>query len=94
MSERNAALHRLILEASGHRVARDICARLHSQVVRFQFRTVLAPGRAEKSLDEHRKIVAAIVAQDRAAAEKAMRTHLTHVATTLVEVAGTSRIAI
>ena len=94
MSERNAALHRLILEVSGHQVARDICARLHSQVVRFQFRTVLAPGRAAKSLDEHRKLVAAIVAQDRTAAEKAMRTHLTHVATTLAEVAGRSSIAI
>ena len=38
-------------------VARDICARLHSQVVRFQFRTVLAPGRPQKSLAEHRQIV-------------------------------------
>src|SRR4051794_7755266 len=41
MSERNAGMHRRILEVSGHDVARDICARLHSQVVRFQFRTVL-----------------------------------------------------
>jgi DNA-binding GntR family transcriptional regulator len=94
MSERNAILHRRILELSRHRVAHDICSRLHSQVVRFQFRTVLAPGRSSKSLQEHGDIVGAIAAGDRAAAEQAMRTHLTHVAGALSEVAGPDRIAI
>ena len=50
ISERNAVLHRRILEISDHRVARDICSRLHSQMVRYQFRTVLAPGRPPRSL--------------------------------------------
>jgi DNA-binding GntR family transcriptional regulator len=86
MSERNAALHRRILEISGHQVALDICARLHSQVVRFQFRTVLAPGRAAQSLAEHGRVVAAIVAGDRAGAEQAMREHLLQVAATLAGV--------
>jgi DNA-binding FadR family transcriptional regulator len=54
--------------------------------VRFQFRTVLAPGRAAASLAEHGRIVAAIAAGDRAAAEAAMREHLTQVAATLAEV--------
>jgi DNA-binding GntR family transcriptional regulator len=94
MSERNAAMHRRILEISGHAVAHDICARLHSQVVRFQFRTVLAPGRSAKSLAEHRRIVTAIAAGERAAAERAMREHLTSVAATLVEVAPLQRLAI
>jgi len=93
MSERNAAMHRRILEISGHAIARDICSRLHSQMVRFQFRTVLAPGRPAKSLAEHRRIVAAITAGDRAAAEQAMREHLTSVAATLVEVASGRRAA-
>jgi DNA-binding GntR family transcriptional regulator len=94
MSERNAAMHRRILEISGHAVALDICARLHSQVVRFQFRTVLAPGRSTKSLAEHRRIVTAIAAGDRAAAQQAMSEHLTSVAATLVDVASAQRIAI
>jgi DNA-binding GntR family transcriptional regulator len=94
MSERNAAMHRRILEISGHAVALDICARLHSQVVRFQFRTVLAPGRSTKSLAEHRRIVTAIAAADRAAAEQAMHEHLTSVAATLVEVGTPQRVAI
>ena len=87
MSERNALLHRRILEISGHEVARDIAERLHSQVVRFQFRTVLAAGRPPKSLAEHERIVAAIAAGDRAAAELAMRDHLGNVAAVLGEVA-------
>jgi len=94
MSERNAALHRRILEISGHRVASDICARLHSQVVRFQFRTVLAPGRPQGSLAEHNRIVTAIVAGDREAAEAAMREHLTNVAGALAEVAAPQPVAI
>jgi DNA-binding GntR family transcriptional regulator len=87
MSERNAVLHRRILEISGHAVAHDICSRLHSQVVRFQFRTVLAPGRPQRSIVEHGRIVAAIVAGDRVGAEDAMRAHLTNVAGTLADVA-------
>jgi len=83
ISDRNARLHRRILEISRHTVARDICARLRSQVVRFQFRTVLAPGRAVHSIEEHGRIVAAIAEGDRRAAEQAMRTHLSHVAETL-----------
>jgi DNA-binding GntR family transcriptional regulator len=87
MSERNALMHRRILEISGHHVARDICARLNSQVVRFQFRTVLAPGRSPKSLVEHEAIVRAIRDGDRSAAERAMRRHLTNVASVLADVA-------
>ena len=94
MSERNAVMHRRILEISAHAIARDICARLHSQMVRFQFRTVLAPGRSTKSLAEHRRIVTAIAAGDRPAAAQAMGEHLTSVAATLVEVAVPQRVAI
>ena len=94
ITERNAVLHRRILELSGHRVASDICARLNSQIVRFQFRTVLAPGRPQKSLAEHQRIVSAIAAGDRAGAEQAMREHLTNVAATLAEAAAPQRIAI
>jgi DNA-binding GntR family transcriptional regulator len=86
-SERNAVLHRRILEISGHHVARDICGRLNSQMVRFQFRTVLAPGRPQKSMAEHRRIAAAISAGDQRGAEQAVREHLTGVAAALEAVA-------
>jgi len=86
-------MHRRILEISAHRVSRDICSRLHSQMVRFQFRTVLAPGRSDRSMAEHQRIVEAITAGDREAAERAMREHLINVGTALVEIAAPEHLA-
>jgi DNA-binding GntR family transcriptional regulator len=93
MSERNAVMHRRILEISRHAVALEICSRLHSQIVRFQFRTVLAPGRAARSLAEHVAIADAIAAGDRRAAEAAMRRHLANVGKALLEVASAEHAA-
>jgi DNA-binding GntR family transcriptional regulator len=83
MSELNAALHaRVIAIAQLPRVAKLIDD-LHAQNVRHQFRTVLAPGRPPKSLQEHRAIVDAIARGDGEAAESAMRAHLSQVIRTL-----------
>ena len=88
-SERNAVMHRRILEISGHRVARDICARLNSQMVRFQFRTVLAPGRRSAHSPSIGGSSPRSPSRDRAGAEAAMREHLTNVAaTSLVQRSG------
>jgi DNA-binding GntR family transcriptional regulator len=84
-------LHSRILEVSGHHAAAEICGRLRSQVMRFQFRTVLAPGRAAKSAAEHLAIVTAIREQDRERAQEAMRVHLTHVAGVLADIAAGER---
>src|SRR3954469_9421522 len=93
MSERNAVMHRRILEISGHAVARDVCPRLHSPVGRFQCRPVPAPGLLQKALAERRRIVTAIAAGDRPAAERAMREHLISVGATLVAVAAPQSVA-
>jgi DNA-binding FadR family transcriptional regulator len=52
---------------------------LNSQLVRFQYRTILVPGRAEQSHAEHRALVDAIASGDADAAEQAVRVHLAHV---------------
>lgn len=52
-------------------------------MVRFQFRTVLLPGRPAKSVAEHRRIVGAIAGHDRDAAQRAMLEHLMNVAAAL-----------
>ena len=83
VSEANGRLHRRLLDASGHATARRLCATLASQTVRFQFRTILAPGRPARSLEEHTAIVDAVAAGDPDAAERAMRTHLAGVADAL-----------
>jgi DNA-binding GntR family transcriptional regulator len=83
VSETNARLHRRIVEISGHATAARLSGMLISQIVRFQYRTVLLPGRPERSHREHTAIVDAIAAGDGDAAEKAMRRHLDHVARAL-----------
>jgi DNA-binding GntR family transcriptional regulator len=82
-SDQNAVLHGRILEISGHATAARLIATLKSQLVRFQYRTIMLPGRSERSFGEHREIVGAIARRDPDAAELAMRTHLSHVADAL-----------
>lgn len=85
VSNANARLHGRILELSKHATARRLSQILTSQLVRFQYRTVLLPGRAQRSYAEHTEIVEAIAAHDAERAEAAMRSHLLRVAEALRE---------
>ncbi len=82
-SDENAMLHRRLLEIAGHETATRLIATLKSQLVRFQYRTILLPGRSERSFAEHRAIVEAVASRDPEGAEAAMRAHLSHVADAL-----------
>jgi DNA-binding GntR family transcriptional regulator len=83
VSNANARLHSRILELSRHETAKRLSRTLSSQLVRFQYRTVLLPGRPERSHAEHIEIVEGIAAHDPGAAEQAMRVHLSRVAEAL-----------
>jgi DNA-binding GntR family transcriptional regulator len=82
-SEKNAVLHRRLMLIAEHDTAARLISTLKSQLVRFQYRTILLPGRAQESFAEHSAIVDAVAASDPDAAETAMRTHLSHVAEAL-----------
>jgi DNA-binding GntR family transcriptional regulator len=82
-SDVNARLHARIVELSDHHTMQRLVRGLKSQTVRFQFRTILMPGRPSQSAREHAAIVEAIVAGDASAAERAMRTHIDNVAVAL-----------
>jgi DNA-binding GntR family transcriptional regulator len=82
-SDANADLHAALLELSGHSTALRLIRALNSQTVRYQYRTILIPGRSAASVEEHAAIVQAVVAGDADAAEEAMRTHLFNVAEAL-----------
>lgn len=82
-SDQNAVLHRRLLEIAGHDTARRLISTLKSQLVRFQYRTILLPGRSDKSFEEHSEIVDAVARHDPQAAEASMRAHLSHVADAL-----------
>ena len=82
-SDVNAQLHAKIVELSGHATAQRLIRALNSQMVRFQFRTILIPGRPAQSHQEHLAIVEAVAAGDAKKAERAMHRHLTNVAQAL-----------
>ena len=83
VSDENAKLHRRLLDISGHETAARLIGTLNSQMVRFQYRTILLPGRSERSFAEHAEIIAAVAARDGDRAEAAMRAHLSSVADAL-----------
>jgi DNA-binding GntR family transcriptional regulator len=82
-SELNAQFHELIWAISGQSVAATLVANLKSQSIRFQYRTILQPGRPDRSLREHGVIVEALASRDPDASESAMREHLSRVVETL-----------
>jgi DNA-binding GntR family transcriptional regulator len=79
-SDANADLHAALLELSGHGTALRLIRALNSQSVRYQYRTILIPGRPAASVAEHAAIVEAVVAGRAEEAATAMRIHLFNVA--------------
>ncbi|MGH9209696.1 MAG: GntR family transcriptional regulator [Acidimicrobiales bacterium] len=72
----NRTLHASLPRIARHRVADDLIHNLRNRAVHHQFQLSVLPGRAAESLAQHGAIVAAVVAGNPKAAEKAMREHL------------------
>jgi DNA-binding GntR family transcriptional regulator len=92
-SELNAGFHAIVLRFGGHSTLQKLLAQLQSQSVRYQFRTVLAPGRPANSLAEHQAILAALARHDPDGAERAARQHVERVTETLRSFAGHDRLS-
>jgi DNA-binding GntR family transcriptional regulator len=90
-SDMNGQFHRRLIEMTDHATISKLLRMLNSQMVRFQYRTILIPGRPARSLAEHKAIVEAVEAGDPDAAEKAMRAHLSHVTEALRQAAAEVR---
>lgn len=75
----NRQLHESIVELSGQEVAGRLLERLNGQMVRYQFRLALRPGRPAQSLPQHLAIIEAIAEGDQDAAEIAVKAHLSSV---------------
>lgn len=78
-SDCNARLHDKIVEVSGHKTAGGLISGLRAQLVRFQFKTVLVPGRDVHAFAEHSSVVEAIADKDPERAERAMKAHMGHI---------------
>lgn len=82
-SELNPKFHQLIWATARNPTAGRLVGTLKSQSLRFQYQTMLRPGRPQRSLREHELVFSAIVAHDSEAADAAMRDHLEEVIETL-----------
>lgn len=91
-SETNSRFHRKIVEVSQLETVKQLIGQLQAQMVRFQFRTILAPGRPPQSFAEHRAVFEAIERKQPDVAERLMRHHITNVTATLSKVASTDRL--
>jgi DNA-binding GntR family transcriptional regulator len=82
-SELNPRFHQRIWAAADHLTASRLVGGLKSQSIRFQYQTIMRPGRTARSLREHEAIFNALKAHEPVAAEAAMREHLAEVVETL-----------
>ena len=75
----NEELHVAIGRIAGHDTATAVLERLRLQLIRYQMRLSLLPGRPGATLADHEVIIDAITVGDAPAAEAAMRAHLAEV---------------
>lgn len=68
--------HNWIYEASGSRMLEKVLSDLHRTIGIYRKKSLTVPGRLEKSIEEHREILDAIVAKDSSKADKLMSLHV------------------
>ncbi|WMJ83689.1 GntR family transcriptional regulator [Oscillospiraceae bacterium LTW-04] len=84
-SECNRQFHNIIYVAARKPIIADIIQNIKTQLKRFQIKTMLVPGRADRSLEEHEAILNALRNHDAVVAEKVIVTHVSHVVETITE---------
>jgi len=72
----NASIHQKVIEAAANPRLKQLIDGLKVTVVRFQYSTILMPGRAQASWREHSEILDALRSRSPDRAEDAMRRHI------------------
>ena len=80
LKELDTQFHAIIYRASGNRMLNKTLSELHRNIISYRKMSLSVPGRLERSVGEHREILAAIEAGD---AERADRLTCEHVAAAL-----------
>ena len=83
-SATNKRFHHTIYESSGNETMPQMINSLRQRLARLQFRTILIPGRTERSLKEHEAICRALQSRDATAAAHAASQHI-HCLKTAIE---------
>jgi DNA-binding GntR family transcriptional regulator len=78
-SSLNHRFHRIILEAADHEIVNRFLGSLQYPLIRYQFGSILVPGRRDTSLGEHQAILAALEARDAVEMERVSRLHVANV---------------
>lgn len=68
--------HSLLLDASNNSMLQNMMGIVNAHLQIIRLRTVVLPGRAKKTVQEHYKVLEAIEKGDAKAAEKLMRKHI------------------
>ncbi|MBK1783655.1 FadR family transcriptional regulator [Prauserella sp. ASG 168] len=76
LQELDAAFHMRIVEAAGNRFMTRTLTVLQEILSRGMETTLRVPGRLERSRDDHRRILDAVLGGDPAAARRAVKTHI------------------
>jgi DNA-binding GntR family transcriptional regulator len=76
-ADRNRDFHRGIWLASHNESLIDLLDRLNLHLLRYPLTTLTAPGRWKESLEEHRELVAAILAREPVRAQEIAQRHFT-----------------
>lgn len=81
----NQKFHAVIYDVCPNRTAVDVTVRLKNQMRKYNSKTILIPGRDERSFEEHQAILNAIKEKDAAQAELCTRQHIRNVRKTFEE---------
>ena len=84
-SKGNRRFHDIIYDVSGKTIAVEMIKGIKMQLIRFQFRTMLAPGRSDNSVLEHQALLDALANRDEEAATLAITRHIDNVVDTIVK---------
>jgi len=84
-SQANVQFHKMIIAASKSKKLINLISNLFDQMDTVRLRTILFPGRAEKSLIEHLEILSALEKRNAAGVEHLVRTHIRDLRKTVME---------
>jgi DNA-binding GntR family transcriptional regulator len=82
-SQINRRFHELLIEKSGNQWLKSILANLDDHLQRYRMLSYFQEGRLEKSIQEHQRVLDAILAEQPHKAEAGMKAHLLSVAADL-----------
>jgi DNA-binding GntR family transcriptional regulator len=85
--EANQTFHRRVQEIADNRWLQQVIQDLRKVIKLSRHHSLLSEGRLEQSLQEHRQILAALLARDKAAAEAGMRAHIASARQALARIA-------